>query len=73
VLRFFLEADIADRNCAKNPGKAGRMKAGQLRATKVARTTYHGAYEGLGAAWAEFDAWIAGKGLTPELNRPLAG
>ncbi len=44
---------------------AGRMKPGQLPATRVARTVYHGAYEGLGAAWGEFDAWIAAKGHTP--------
>lgn len=36
----------------------GRVIAGQLPATKVARTVYHGAYEGLAAAWGEFDAWI---------------
>jgi len=41
---------------------AGRVKAGQLPATKVARTVFHGAYEGLAAAWGEFDAWIAAKG-----------
>jgi effector-binding domain-containing protein len=44
---------------------AGRVKAGQLPAATVARTVYHGDYEGLGAAWAEFDAWIAAEGHTP--------
>jgi effector-binding domain-containing protein len=44
---------------------AGRVKPGQLPATKVARTIYHGPYEGLGAAWGEFVAWIAAKGHTP--------
>ena len=44
---------------------AGRVKPGQLPATKVARTIYHGPYEGLGAAWSEFIAWIAAKGRTP--------
>jgi effector-binding domain-containing protein len=44
---------------------AGRVKPGQLPATSVARTIYHGAYEGLGAAWGEFDAWIAANGHTP--------
>ena len=39
-----------------------RVKPGQLPAAKVVRTTYHGPYEGLGAAWGEFDAWIAAKG-----------
>ena len=31
---------------------SGRVKAGHLPATTVARTTYHGSYEGLGGAWA---------------------
>lgn len=44
---------------------AGRVKAGQLPAATVARTVYHGNYEGLGRAWAEFDAWIAAEGHTP--------
>jgi effector-binding domain-containing protein len=44
---------------------AGRVKAGQLRAATVARTVYHGPYEGLGSAWAEFDAWITAQGHTP--------
>jgi effector-binding domain-containing protein len=44
---------------------AGRVKPGQLPATKVARTIYHGPYEGLGAAWGELIAWIAAKGHTP--------
>ena len=44
---------------------AGRVKASQLPATTVARTVYHGPYEGLGPAWAEFGAWIAAEGRTP--------
>ncbi len=44
---------------------AGRMQPGQLPATKVARTVFHGDYEGLPAAWGEFDAWIAAEGHTP--------
>jgi len=43
----------------------GRVKPGQLPGTKVARTVYHGPYEGLGGAWGEFDAWIAANGHTP--------
>lgn len=43
----------------------GRVKAGQLSATTVARTVYQGGYEGLGAAWAEFNAWIRAEGHTP--------
>ena len=44
---------------------AGRVVAGQLPATTVARTVYHGPYEGLGSAWAEFGAWIKAEGHTP--------
>ncbi len=43
----------------------GRVKPGQLPATRVVRTVYHGPYEGLGAAWGEFDAWIKANGHTP--------
>jgi effector-binding domain-containing protein len=42
---------------------SGRVLAGRLPAVKVARTTYRGPYERLGAAWGEFDAWIAAQGL----------
>ncbi len=38
---------------------AGRVTAGQLAARTVARTIYHGGYEGLGAGWGELHAWIA--------------
>jgi len=44
---------------------AGRVQPGQLPAATVARTVYHGDYEGLGAAWGEFEAWIAAEGHTP--------
>ena len=43
----------------------GRVQPGRLPATTVARTVYHGGYEGLGAAWGEFQAWIAAAGHTP--------
>jgi len=43
----------------------GRVKPSQWPVTTVARTIFHGDYEGLGAAWGEFNAWIAGKGYTP--------
>lgn len=43
---------------------AGRVKPGRVPATKVARTVYHGGYEGLGAAWREFDAWLTAQGHT---------
>ena len=43
----------------------GRVMAGEMPAIKVARTVYHGPYEGLGAAWGEFNAWIAANGHDP--------
>jgi effector-binding domain-containing protein len=42
----------------------GRVKAGTLPATRVARTTYHGGYEGLGPAWGEFETWLKQEGHT---------
>ena len=41
---------------------AGRVIASQLPAATVARTVYHGGYEGLGDAWGEFGAWIDAEG-----------
>ena len=48
---------------------SGRVKPGALPAAKVVRTTYRGGYEGLGAAWGEFESWMTGAGLkaSPEL------
>jgi effector-binding domain-containing protein len=46
----------------------GRVKAGRLPAATVARTVYHGPYEGLGPAWGEFGAWIVAEGHTPAPN-----
>jgi len=44
----------------------GRVKPGRVTAgRRVARTVYHGGYEGLGAAWAELRAWIDSQGLKP--------
>jgi len=40
----------------------GRVRPGRLPAARVARTVYHGPYEGLAAAWTEFHAWIAAAG-----------
>jgi effector-binding domain-containing protein len=31
----------------------------------VARTVYHGPYEGLPGAWPELDAWISAQGRKP--------
>ena len=42
----------------------GRVKAGELPATRVARTVYSGDYAGLPAAWGEFDRWMNAQGLT---------
>ncbi len=42
---------------------AGRVKPSLWPATKVARTVYHGPYDGLPAAWGEFDAWMKANGL----------
>jgi effector-binding domain-containing protein len=47
---------------AKPVSPAGRVKPSQLPARTVARTIYHGGYEGLGAAWGEFDGWIKANG-----------
>ncbi|HEY5387554.1 MAG TPA: GyrI-like domain-containing protein [Thermoleophilia bacterium] len=44
---------------------AGRVEPGQLPTATVARTVYHGDFEGLGSAWAEFGAWIDTHGHTP--------
>lgn len=41
---------------------AGRVKPSELPATKVARTVYHGPYEGLPSAWVEFTTWIKANG-----------
>lgn len=48
----------------------GRVAPGTTVATKAAaRAVYHGSYEGLGAAWGEFRAWIAANGhvMQPDL------
>jgi effector-binding domain-containing protein len=44
---------------------AGRVKPGTLRAARVARTNYHGPYEGLGDGWGELMQWIAANGHKP--------
>ena len=45
--------------------QAGRVTAGLLAGAMVARAVFHGGYEGLGAAWGEFNAWITAEGHTP--------
>src|SRR5688500_19227922 len=49
----------------------GRVQAGQLPAATVARTVYHGSYEGLGDAWAEFGTWIDQQGHTDRKSTRL--
>ena len=44
---------------------AGRVNPGELPASRVARTVYHGGHEGLGSAWGELNAWIATEGHAP--------
>jgi len=54
----------------------GRVTAGELPAARVARTTYHGPYEGLGDAWGEFISSLIAQGHSPAPDlweRYLAG
>lgn len=44
---------------------AGRVKAGAFMGGTVARTIFHGDYEGLAGAWGQLDAWIASRKLKP--------
>ena len=44
---------------------AGRVRPGVLPAATVARTIYHGGYEGLSGGWGELMGWIAAQGRTP--------
>ena len=41
----------------------GRVKHGKIPAEKVARTVYHGGYEGLPGGWGEFHKWMEGQKL----------
>jgi effector-binding domain-containing protein len=45
---------------------AGRVRMSRLPALRVARTTYAGGYEGLGAAWGQFLAWVEAQGLVAQ-------
>lgn len=42
----------------------GRINAGRRPDTRVARTVYHGPYEGLPEAWRKFHNWIENSGYT---------
>jgi effector-binding domain-containing protein len=46
----------------------GRVQPGQLPAAKVARTVYSGPYEGLPAAWGEFNKWMSANGYEQAEN-----
>lgn len=41
---------------------SGRVEAGERPDTAVARTVYHGRYEGLPDAWGEFQDWVENSG-----------
>jgi len=41
---------------------ANRVQPGEWPAMKIAQTTYHGGYEGLGTAWGELMTWIEAEG-----------
>lgn len=43
----------------------GRVSCLTIPELHAARTIYRGPYEGLAAAWGEFDAWIRSSGFTP--------
>lgn len=43
---------------------SGRVKPSELPAAKIARSEYHGEYEGLFQAWGEFGHWMKSAGLT---------
>ncbi len=47
---------------------AGRMLPSERPAMRVAQATYQGPYEGLGAAWGEFETWIAANGHTSGID-----
>jgi hypothetical protein len=47
---------------------AGRTRPGELPATPVARTLFHGDHEGLPSAGAQSDVWLRRHGQTPAAN-----
>ena len=47
------------------PDPFGNVKAAIIPSQRIARTIYHGPYEGLGEAWGEFMSWIEGNGYKP--------
>ena len=49
---------------ATSVAPTSRVRPGQWAATKIAQTTYHGGFEGLGNAWGEFIGAIKAAGHT---------
>lgn len=41
-----------------NVAPQGRVQPGEIRAARVARTTYNGNYDRLGTGWGEFMGWV---------------
>jgi effector-binding domain-containing protein len=50
---------------ARPVAAVGRVVPSRIPAARVARTVYHGPYEGLAAAWPELEAWLEREGLRP--------
>ena len=57
VFDFEIGVPVASRVSA-----AGRVQPSELPAHTVARTIFHGDYEGLAAGWRELDDWMAANG-----------
>jgi effector-binding domain-containing protein len=47
---------------AKPVTPKGRVEAHELPVMTIARTVYHGPYDGLGKAWSEFQSWTSANG-----------
>ena len=67
-----MEADVFDFEIgvpvATLVSAAGRVQPGELPAARVARTVYHGGYEGLSDGWSALMAWIARQGYAPRAD-----
>src|SRR4029453_1200562 len=59
VFDFEIGVPVASPITASGPVKPGHWPPGW-----GARPVYHGSYEGLGAAWGEFLAWMEAEGHT---------
>ena len=56
------------REYGETPSLEGRVENGELPAATVARTVYHGDYDGLGEAWGAFGEWMAEAGHAAASN-----